>query len=84
MIQSQCGKKDISSKYADLVELLRNNSPDRAKKLVTENNELMTYEADGRLAVSPLTAEALDCYFSVTLGLCRWLFAFCSVGCLKG
>jgi hypothetical protein len=52
MIQSGGEKKDLAAKYADLVEFLRNNLPDGAKKLVTENKELMKYEVDGRMAVS--------------------------------
>lgn len=56
MIQSSGEKKELSDKYAELVEFLRNNLPEGAKRMVDKNRELMSYEVDGRLAVSFLNA----------------------------
>lgn len=49
MIQTSGDKKGLKDKYAELVEFLRNNLPEGAKKVINENKELMTYEVDGRL-----------------------------------
>lgn len=51
MIQSG-DKKALREKHAELVEFLRNNLPDGAKKLVVEHEKLITYKDEsGRLPV---------------------------------
>lgn len=55
MIQGE-GKKGLREKNAELVEFLRSNLPDGAKKLVVEHPELMTYvDESGRLPVIFIT-----------------------------
>ncbi|KAI6232066.1 hypothetical protein M3Y95_00447700 [Aphelenchoides besseyi] len=45
-------KKELREKHAQLVEFLRNNLPDGAKKLIVENKELMTFQDEsGRLPI---------------------------------
>lgn len=72
MIQSG-DKNDLRNKYAELVEFLRSNLPDGAKKLIVENDKLMTYvDDDGRLPVSSVFVYALAVQV-------HWA---CSGGCL--
>jgi hypothetical protein len=51
MIQSG-DKKTDREKHADLVEFLRSNLPDGAKKMIVENPQLMDFQDEsGRLPV---------------------------------
>jgi hypothetical protein len=51
MLQSG-DKKALSDKHAELVEFLRNNLPDGAKRLIVEHAQLMNFKDEsGRLPV---------------------------------